>query len=158
MEPTNDTGPIMPYNDRRIHDVAPALEQWFDQQLARPEDDPPPLDEMDRLLGILGHTAPDLPDEAKMRLATAWAATFRLAVGWGRQQVAKEHGAALERMAGLWSALGEDLADLALTATGNAPAPDRSNAALAGLARQMMRQAATLETRLLMAGEEDKGA
>ncbi len=149
------TAPIMPYNDRRIHDVADKLDEWFDQQLARPQDDPPTMDEMDRLLGILGHAVPDLPDEAKRKLVTAWAAVFRLAVGWARQQVAGQHAEALERMAALWSALGTELELLAAADVGEgAEVPDLAPGALATLAREMMGQAATLHTRILLSAQE----
>ena len=146
MEPTNDAGPIKPYNDRRFLDVLPALGEWFEQQQARPADDPPPLDEMERLLGILGHAAPDLPHEAKMKLTVAWAATFRLAHGWATHQAVreavKEREERLISLYALWSALGEQIQELADMET--EPATDPTRAKVVELARQVTTKASAL--------------
>ena len=154
MEPTNDTGPIKPYNDRRIHDVAPALDAWFDQQRARPEDDPPPLDEMDRLLGILGHAAGDLPLDAKMRLTTAWAAVYRLAIGWATQQAVRQRRERLVHLYGLWATLGEELEELANLET--EPIAGATRAKVVELARELTAKASALRFEVLSLPADDE--
>jgi len=61
LEPSHEPGPIEPDDDRRFLGVAPQLAAWSDERRARPADDPPPLDEPDRLLAIRGTRRPISP-------------------------------------------------------------------------------------------------